>query len=203
MGTNQRGRRTETSKMKKKPSVPPRAAGAGIAHDKLWAMLRSFLPVLVVFIIGARLLCWNLGARYLWQDEAHTAVLGQRMICYGRPLAYDGFNIVTRDMYDPKETEKLPTGDPADAIRYYRARGEFKADTTWTYHPWGQFILAGASLALFGHDTVPARLPFALAGALTVALLYAVVRRRLASPAAAAVAVTLVLGNSFWVMHMR
>ena len=171
--------------MRNNPATTPKPVGAGLARGGLWAAAGHFLPVLVVFIIGASLLCWNLGARYLWQDEAHTAVLGQRMMSYGRPLAYDGFNIVTRDMYDPKETDKLPTGDPADAIRYYRARGEFKADTTWTYHPWGQFILAGASLALFGHDTVPARLPFALAGALTVALLYAVTRRRLASPAAA------------------
>jgi hypothetical protein len=111
--------------------------------------------------------------------------------------------MLDNNMYDPRETEKLPTGDPAEAVRYYRVRGDFKADTTWRYHPWGQFILAGASLALFGHDTVPARLPFALAGALTVALLYTVVRRRLASPAAAAAAAALVLGNSFWVMHMR
>jgi len=163
---------------------------------------RIWLPLLAVFVISAAVLCWNLGARYLWQDEANTAVLGQRMMSYGRPLAYDGYNFISRDFYNPGETRKLPTGDPAEAVRYHAQRGDFKADTTWV-EPWGQFIVAGASLALFGHDTVPARLPFALAGALTAALLYAVVRGRLASPLAAVAAVALVLGNSFWVMHMR
>ena len=125
------------------------------------------------------------------------------MMSYGRPLAYDGYNLISRDFYFPEEAQQLPTGDPAEAVRHYVKRGDFKADTAWKAQPWGQFVVAGVSLALFGHDTIPARLPFALAGALTAALLYAVVRRRLASPVAAMAAVALVLGNSFWVMHMR
>jgi hypothetical protein len=182
--------------MKKKP---PELADL---PSRIWPPLRPFAPLLAVFIISASLLCFNLGARYLWQDEANTAVLAQRMMSYGKPLAYDGRNLVTSDVYDPHET-KLQTGDAAEAIRYHVQRGDFGADTTWVLHPWGQFIAAGASLALFGNDTVPARLPFALAGALTATLLYAVVRRRLSSPVAAVTAVALVLGNSFWVMHMR
>ncbi len=182
--------------MKNEPAGLPRLPG------RVWAPLPPFLPVLAVFIIGAGLLCWNLGARYLWQDEANTAVLAERMMSFGRPLAYDGRNFISRDFYSPEDTQKLPTGNPAEAIRYHVQRGDFKGDTTWI-EPWAQFVVAGVSLALFGHDTVPARLPFALAGALTAALLYAVVRRRLASPVAAAAAAALVLGNSFWVMHMR
>jgi len=180
-----------------------KSPGAPKLPGRIWLRLQPLLPLLAVFIISATLLCWNLGARYLWEDEAYTAVSGQRMMSYGRPLAYDGRNLLSSDAYDPKETEKLPTGDPAEAIRYYIQRGDFKADTAWTAQPWGPFVVAGASLALFGHDTVPARLPFALAGALTAALLYAVVRRRLASPVTAVAAAALVLGNSFWVMHMR
>ncbi len=183
--------------MKKKPPGPAKLPSG------IWPLLKSFLPVLAVFIISAGLLCWNLGARYLWQDEANTAVLAQRMMSYGRPLAYDGRNFLTADVYHWDETQKLPTGNPAEAVQYQVQRGGLKADTAWVLQPWGQFIVAGVSLALFGHDTVPARLPFALAGALTAALLYAVVRRRLASPVAAAAAVALLLGNSFWVMHMR
>ncbi len=183
--------------MKKKPPGLPKLP------SRIWPPLQPFLPLLAVFIISAGLLCWNLGARYLWQDEADTAVLAQRMMSYGRPLAYDGYNFISRDYYDPEEVQKLPTGDPAEAVKYAVQQGDFKADTAWTGQPWGQFVVAGASLALFGHDTVPARLPFALAGALTAVLLYAVVRRRLASTVAALAAVALVLGNSFWVMHMR
>jgi hypothetical protein len=125
------------------------------------------------------------------------------MMSYGKPLPYDGRNLLTADLYDVNEAAQLPTADPAEAIRYHAQRGEFKPDTTWVLQPWGQFIVAGASLALFGHDTIPARLPFALAGALTAALLYAVVRARLASTVAAVAAVALLLTNSFWVMHMR
>ncbi len=166
-------------------------------------MLRVCLPPLVIFIICASVLCCNLGARYLWQDEAATAVLAQRMMSYGRPLAYDGNNLITMDIYSAGETEKLRSGDPAEAIRYHVQRGDFKADTTWIGQPWGQFIVAGVSLALFGNDTVPARLPFALAGALTVTLLFTVVRRRLNSWIPAVSATALVFLNSFWVMHMR
>jgi len=168
----------------------------------LSAPLRPCLPQLVVFIIFASILCCNLGARYLWQDEADTAVLAQRMMSHGRPLAYDGRNLITMDLYSPEETQKLPTGDPAESVRYHVQRGDFKADTAWIGQPWGQFVVAGVSIALFGNDAVPARLPFALTGALIATLLYTFVRRRLGSPVALS-AVALLLGNAFWLMHMR
>jgi len=164
---------------------------------------QSFLSAMAVFVISVSLLCYNLGARYLWQDEADTAVLGERMMSCGKPLAYDGRNFISRDFYSPEDTQKLPTGDPVEAIRYSVQRGDFKADTAWIGQPWGQFAVAGASLALLGRGTVAARLPFALAGALTVALLYSVVRRRLSSQTAAVAAVALVLTNPFWIMHVR
>ncbi len=168
----------------------------------LSAPLRPYLPQLVVFIIFASVLCCNLGARYLWQDEANTAVLAERMMSHGRPLAYDGRNLLTSDFYDPDETQKLPTDDAPEAVRYHARRGDFKADTAWVQHPWGQFVVAGVSLSLFGHDTVPSRLPFALAGALSATLLYTFARRRLGSLVALS-ATALLLGNAFWIMHMR
>ena len=166
------------------------------------APLRPYLPQLVVFIIFASVLCCNLGARYLWQDEAGTAVLAERMMSHGRPLAYDGYNFISMDLYDPEEAQKLPTGDPSEAVQYHVHRGDFKADTAWIGQPWGQFVVAGVSLALFGNDTSPARLPFALAGALSATLLYTFARRRL-GPLAALSATALLLGNAFWIMHMR
>lgn len=167
------------------------------------ATLRRLPGALAVFVVSACLLCSNLGSRYLWQDEAHTAVLGQRLMSSGRPLAYDGRNLVTMDLYFPDEVDKLPTGDAGTAVEYHVRRGDFRTDTTWIGQPWGQFVAAGASLALFGRDTVQARLPFALAGALTVTMLYAMVRRRFGSHAAAIAAAVLLLGNSFWFIHMR
>jgi hypothetical protein len=138
----------------------------------------------------------------LWQDEASTAVFAQRMMSHGRPLAYDGRNLITMDLYFPEEARNLPTGDPAEAVTYYARRGDFKADTSWIGQPWGQFLAAGISLALLGDDTFPARLPFALAGALTAALFYTFARRRLGLPAALC-ATALLMTNSFWIMHMR
>ena len=106
------------------------------------------------------------------------------------------------DFYDPGEAEKLPTDVRQRQSGYKIQRGDLKADTTWVMQPWGQFIVAAASLALFGADTVPAGC-LLLGGRRTAALLYSVVRKRLASPIAALASVALVLTNSFWVMHMR
>ena len=51
-----------------------KSAGTPKLVSKIWRRLQPFLPLFVVFIISAGVLCWNLGARYLWQDEADTAV---------------------------------------------------------------------------------------------------------------------------------
>ena len=165
--------------------------------------MQPCIAPLLVFIISVSLLCYNLGARYLWQDEAATAVLAQRMVSHGRPLAYDGRNLITMDIYSEEDLPLLPTGDPKEAVRYHARRGDFKDDTTWIGQPWGQFVVAGVSLAIFGNDTVAARLPFTLAGALTATLLFLIVRRRLSSSLAASAAAALVLSNAFWIMHMR
>ena len=52
---------------------------------------------------AAILLFWNLTAKDLWQDEAATAVLAVRMLKFGRPLAYDGVNLITIDINDKDE----------------------------------------------------------------------------------------------------
>ena len=39
---------------------------------------RELIPFLSVVTIAALLLTWRLGAVYLWQDEAATAVLAER-----------------------------------------------------------------------------------------------------------------------------
>lgn len=196
-------RKKNPSAGKKSVSAPPPVPPPPEASGTAWAILKPRLAPCFIFILSACLLCCNLGARYLWQDEAATAVLAQRMMSSGRPLAYDGRNLITMDIYSAEEEPRLPTGDPKEAIQYYVKRGDFKADTTWIGQPWGQFVLAGISLALFGHNTIAARLPFVLAGALTTALLFWIVRRRLSSPSAAWVAAALVLSNPFWIMHIR
>jgi len=159
----------------------------------------------IVALLAALPLCWGLGDRSLWQDEAFTAELSERMMIYGRPLSWDGRNLLTMDIAEklpPAEARRL-SADADAAIRYFEVRGDFKADTTWIGHPWGQFIVTASSFAIFGKGTWQARLPFALMGIAAAVLTYAIARRRFANPLVAPVSVALLLTNVYWILHMR
>src|SRR5580692_12076102 len=86
-----------------------------------------------IYSLAAILLFWALTEKYLWQDEAATAVLAVRMLKYGRPLAYDGKNLITIDMQDEDDDAAISsrTREPQAAVDYYYAQGNFKRDTTW------------------------------------------------------------------------
>jgi 4-amino-4-deoxy-L-arabinose transferase-like glycosyltransferase len=73
----------------------------------------------------------------------------------------------------------------------------------WTYHPWGQFVVAGLGIALMGQTTFAARFPFALVGLVTVLALYWLVRRYLGSTRMAAMACALLSLNVYWLLHAR
>ena len=143
--------------------------------------------------LAAFLLFWNLSEKYLWQDEANTAVLAVRMLKSGKPLCYDGVNLLTNDNFAAEDVTTLGdrTADPEAALEYYIERGDMKQDTAWIYQPWGQFVVAAMSLKLLGQTTLAARLPFALAGLATVVLLYWLVRRISGSALMAGIASTL------------
>lgn len=168
---------------------------------------RDYAALGLVVALAAVMLFWRLGDRALWQDEAATAVLAERMLEHGRPVAYDGLNLITMDVPSDGDTEPgvfaRRTGEPEGAVSYYLERGDFKPDTTWIGQPWGQFVLAGASLGLFGHGAWQARLPFALCGLATVVCLWFFLRRRFEGRLVATVASLLLLANVYWVLHMR
>jgi hypothetical protein len=170
---------------------------------------RFVAPVVVgpaiVGVLAAFLLLYGLADKYLWQDEAQTAVLGARMLRFGRPLAYDGRNLVTIDIFAAEDTHAIGqrTTSAQAAIDYYVRRGDFKSDTVWKFHPWGQFIVAAASFKMLGQTTLAARLPFALAGILTVLLLYRWVEVRFGSPLMAQLAAVFLVFNTYWILHMR
>ena len=92
----------------------------------------EFAAQTLIGMLAAVLLFWGLADKYLWQDEAATAVLAQRMLKFGRPMAYDGVNLITTDAMDDDDVESVQerTGDPRAAIAYCRECHEFKADTT-------------------------------------------------------------------------
>jgi hypothetical protein len=106
-------------------------------------------PVLVVLVIAAALLLTNLGSDYFWEDEGDTAVLARNILRSGVPDAWDGTTFVAPDY--------------GERLRY---------GFVMISHPWLQYYATAASFALFGQSTWAARLPFALAGLATIALLY-------------------------------
>src|SRR5262245_15225602 len=154
---------------------------------------------------AAILLFWNLTDTYLWQDEANTAVLAVRLLHDGKPLAWDGRNLLSDDNYIAQEVQTIDvrTKDARSAVDDLIRRGVMTADGMWTYHPWGQFLLAGFSIALLGPTTFAARFPFAVAGLATVFALYWLALRFLRSPRIAALACALLTLNVYWILHSR
>src|SRR5271157_3901687 len=95
---------------------------------------RETLTQVILAGLAAVLLFWGLTDKYLWQDEATTAVLATRLLKFGKPLAYDGVNLIASDMYDVDEGAlSRVAADPRAAVDYHALRGEFKPDTTWTW----------------------------------------------------------------------
>jgi hypothetical protein len=155
--------------------------------------------------LAAILLFWGLDSQYLWQDEANTAVLAVRMLRFGRPLAYDGVNLISTDNKLREEAGRVGqrTRSAKASIDFHVKQGDFKPDTTWKWHPWGQFIVAAASIKLLGQTTLAARLPFALAGVVTVLVLYRLTLTNFGSAAMAQIASLLLVFNSYWIIHGR
>jgi hypothetical protein len=110
----------------------------------LWAILG----------LAAILLFWGLGDRSLWQDEAETALLGKNILRFGRPLAFDGTNVISQE-----------------------ASKEFGPDYLWRWSPWIQLYIAAGSFAVFGPTTLAARLPFTVLAFLAIPLTYRLARR--------------------------
>lgn len=160
--------------------------------------------LLVVALAVGCALFWNLSERYLWQDEAACAVLGTRLFEHGRPLGYDGTNLITMDTSQAEEaaTVQERARDAASGVAYFTERGDFKQDTTWIGQPWGSMFVAGLSLELFGRSNFAARAPFALFGLATALLVVASVRRRIGTREAW-IAGAYLAANVWWLLHSR
>ena len=165
----------------------------------------EWVTLALIVGVAAVLLFWRLGAIYLWQDEANTAVLAVRMLKYGKPLAYDGVNLLSNDNFaaEDRGTIGTRTADPKAAVDYIIGRGDLKADSSWIFQPWGQFVVAAASIRALGQTTLAARLPFALAAFASVCLLYWLVRRTTGAVSIASLSCLLLVGNAYWILHGR
>ncbi len=112
-------------------------------------------PVLAATLIAAALLLfWSLDGRYLWQDEAETALLAKSILKHGVPIGFDGKNVVSQEA-----SKEFVAGS---RLPYF----------LWRWSPWVQFYVTAGSFSLFGVNTLAARLPFATLGLLAVFLTY-------------------------------
>lgn len=145
---------------------PPRLATDAVA----WLLIAAS----AVLIVAA------LGQRCLWQDEGETAMLGRNILEFGRPLAFDGVNLVSQEVGQ-----------------------EFGSDHLWRWSPWVQFYLAAAGMKYLGLTAFAARLPFAILGILTLPLTYLAAARAFASRLAARLAVAFLGLCVPFLLHVR
>jgi hypothetical protein len=116
--------------------------------------LRSHWPFAIVAVVGAVLIFTNLGSDYLWEDEGDTAALASNILKFGVPKAWDGGAFLDSD---------------------HGAR--LNRDLVMVTHPWIQYYLTAASFLVFGENTFAARIPFAIAGWMSILFVYLFVWR--------------------------
>jgi hypothetical protein len=100
-------------------------------------------------VLSAVLIFTNLGGDYLWEDEGDTAALAVNILKFGVPKAWDGHAFLDSD---------------------HGAR--LNRNLVMVTHPWVQYYLAAGSFIIFGQNTFAARFPFALAGWMSILLVY-------------------------------
>jgi 4-amino-4-deoxy-L-arabinose transferase-like glycosyltransferase len=103
--------------------------------------------VISLALLSLPLFLFGLGSTYLWQDEAQTALLGRSILQHGVPMVGTG-------------AESLSAHMGSDA----------GIDGIYFQISWLQAYLVAGSLWLFGESSWAARIPFAIAGWLCVAL---------------------------------
>jgi hypothetical protein len=130
--------------------------------------------------VALALLLTGLGSDYLWEDEGDTAVLASSILKYGVPKAWDGVTFIDSD------------------------RGaRDNSDLVMVSHPWVQYYATATSFLVFGENTFSARLPSALAGWLTILLVYAFVWRTTANRWAAFCAAALLFLSVPFLLYSR
>jgi len=143
-------------------------------------MMRLHWPFAILAALGLALLLTNLGSGYLWADEGDTAVLGSNILKYGVPKAWDGVTFMDSD-FGARVNDQL----------------------VMVSTPWLQYYVAAGSFLIFGENTFAARLPFALAGWVTILLAYYLVWRTTAHRWAAFCAAALMVSSVQFLLYCR
>ncbi|MBI4126439.1 MAG: hypothetical protein HY465_03000, partial [Deltaproteobacteria bacterium] len=122
----------------------------------------------------------NLGDRLLWQDEAEVAFLAKTFAEHGRPLAWDGRNVMAQ-----------------------MSGTEFDDHLVWRWSPWGTPALAMVGVYFFGPTPWGYRFPSAVFGLFTFFLSLAVAKSWIGKPRVAPVAWAFQLLAIPFFLHMR
>jgi 4-amino-4-deoxy-L-arabinose transferase-like glycosyltransferase len=136
--------------------------------------------VLLLAALAGALLLPNLGGTRLWADEGDTAVFARTIGERGLPYAWDGRTFTESD------------------------RGQrLNADLLMVSTPWLPYYLAALSFAVLGESSLAARLPFALCGIASVALLYLLVLEVTRERRGALAAALLLLASVQFLLYSR
>ncbi len=126
--------------------------------DQKSKALLSWLVLCACFLIFGLSVLVRIESPLLWNDEAETAMFGERILQYGYPKIFDGKNIVySLDLSD-------------------KALGKINRWDAYTVSGWTQYYVASIGVWLASHEkdlyvkTALVRLPFALLGILAVLL---------------------------------
>lgn len=142
--------------------------------------LTAHWPLAILAAIALPLIFLGLGRECLWEDEGDTAVLASSIVKFGVPKAWDGVTF-------------------SDSDRGARVNDAM----VMVSHPWLQYYAAAAAFALFGESSFTARLPFAIAGWLTLLMLYALVWRMTGNRLAAFSSAALLFLNVQFLLYCR
>jgi len=116
----------------------------------------KYVPPAVVILLSVITLFWRLDGTLLWRDEASTACWGREMVERRSlvPRVFDGERLIVQ---------------AADGH-------DFNDRFLPVMQGWLQFYVAALGILIGGAGTVAARLPFVLAGAMSLGVLYRVGR---------------------------
>lgn len=141
---------------------------------------RRHAGILILTAVAALLILPNLGGTYLWADEGDTAVLAANILVNGVPSSWDGVTFTESDV----------------GMR-------LNSQMVQVVHPWVPYYLTAASIAVFGETSFAARFPFAVAGILTIPMVYALLRRLGSDRRTAYVAIILLLLSVQFLLYSR
>ncbi|MFT5286550.1 MAG: hypothetical protein ACI8TQ_002720 [Planctomycetota bacterium] len=139
--------------------------------------------LVLVLLAGSFLILSNLDEAYLWTDEAEAAVLAESILEHGLPTAFDGRNYLTQWVVAKRE--------------------DFNDEMIWVLSPWLQLYVSAASFAVFGVNTLAARLPFALVGIACLWMIYKLAKRATHDKRIARTASLLLLTSIPFLLHSR